>query len=63
MREYWLKHEMLFFKYDVPQHRKDKNPSRKCTKSNFPSKKLYPEQMFVSLRTKRMQLRNHADTQ
>jgi len=29
----------------------------------FPLKKFYTEQMFVLLRTKRMQLRNHADTQ
>jgi len=29
----------------------------------FPPRKLYTEQMFVSLCTKRMQLRNHADTQ
>jgi len=28
----------------------------------FPLKKFYPEQMFVLLRTQRMQLRNHADT-
>jgi len=28
----------------------------------FPLRKLYAEQMFVLLRTKRMQLRNHADT-
>jgi len=28
----------------------------------LPLKKFYPEQMFVLLRTKRMQLRNHADT-
>jgi len=28
-----------------------------------PSKKFYTEQMFVCLRTKRMQLRKHADTQ
>jgi len=29
----------------------------------FPQRKFYTEQMFVLLRTKRMQLRNHADTQ
>jgi len=29
----------------------------------LPLKKFYPEQMFVLLRTKRMQLRNHADKQ
>jgi len=29
----------------------------------FPLRKFYTEQMFVLLRTKRMQLRNHADTQ
>ena len=29
MREYWLKIEMLFLKHDVPQHRKDRNSSRK----------------------------------
>ena len=29
----------------------------------FPLRKLYAEQMFVLLRTERMQLRNHADTQ
>jgi len=27
----------------------------------FPLRKYYTEQMFVLLRTKRMQLRNHAD--
>jgi len=31
MREYWLKNEKLFFKHDLPQHRKDRNSSRKCT--------------------------------
>jgi len=31
MREYWLKNEKLFLKHDVPQHRKDRNSSRKCT--------------------------------
>ena len=31
MREYWLKNEKLFFKHDVPQHRKDRNLSRKFT--------------------------------
>jgi len=30
-REYWLKNETLFLKHDVPQHRKDRNSSRKCT--------------------------------
>ena len=30
MREHWLKNEKLFLKHDVPQHRKDKNSSRKC---------------------------------
>jgi len=30
MREYWLKNEKLFLKHDVPQHRKDRNSSRKC---------------------------------
>ena len=29
----------------------------------FPLRKFYTEQMFVLLRTKHMQLRNHADTQ
>jgi len=29
----------------------------------FPPRKFYTEQMFVLLRTKRMQQRNHADTQ
>jgi len=29
----------------------------------FPLRKFYAEQMLVLLRTKRMQLRNHADTQ
>ena len=29
----------------------------------FPLRKLYTDQMFVFLRIKRMQLRNHADTQ
>jgi len=29
----------------------------------FPLRKFNAEQMFVLLRTKRMQLRNHADTQ
>jgi len=29
----------------------------------FPLRKFYAEQMFVLLRTKRMQLRNHTDTQ
>jgi len=29
----------------------------------FPLRKFYTEQMFVSLRLKRMLLRNHADTQ
>ena len=29
----------------------------------FPLRKYYTEQVFVLLRTKRMQLRNHADTQ
>jgi len=29
----------------------------------FPLRKLYTEQMFVLLRTERMQLRNHTDTQ
>ena len=31
MREYWLKNEKIFLKRDVPQHRKDRNLSRKCT--------------------------------
>jgi len=31
MREYWLKNEKLFFKHDVPQHRKDRNSSQKWT--------------------------------
>ena len=31
MREYWLKNEKLFLKQDVPQHRKDRSLSRKCT--------------------------------
>ena len=31
MREHWLKNEKLFLKHDVPQHRKDRNSSRKCT--------------------------------
>jgi len=29
----------------------------------FPLRKFYTEQMLVSLRTERMQLRNYADTQ
>jgi len=29
----------------------------------FPLRKFYREQIFVLLRTKRMQLRNHANTQ
>jgi len=29
----------------------------------FPLRKFYTEQMFVLFRTKRVQLRNHADTQ
>jgi len=42
MREYWLKYETIsfwhcdeksFLKHDVPQHRKDRNLSRKCTTS------------------------------
>jgi len=33
MRKYWFKNEKLFSKHDVPQHRKDKNLSRKCTTS------------------------------
>jgi len=45
MREYWLKHETgsfqhcdekSFLKHDVPQHRKDRNLSRKCTASLIP---------------------------
>jgi len=32
--EIWLKNEKLFLKHDVPQHRKDRNSSRKCT-ANF----------------------------
>ena len=31
MRENWLKNEKLFLKHDLPQHRKDRNSSRKCT--------------------------------
>jgi len=31
IREYWLKNEMLFLKHDVPQHRKDRNSSQRCT--------------------------------
>jgi len=31
IREYWWKNEKLIIKHDVPQHRKDENPSRKCT--------------------------------
>ena len=31
MREYWLKNVKLFLKHDVPQHRKDRNSSQKCT--------------------------------
>jgi len=31
MREYWLKNEKLFLKHDVPQRRKGRNSSRKCT--------------------------------
>ena len=31
MREYWSKNEKLFLKHDVPQHRKDRNSSQKCT--------------------------------
>jgi len=31
--------------------------------SVFPLRKLYTEQMFALLRTKRMQLRSHVDTQ
>ena len=31
MREHWLNNEKLFLKHDLPQHRKDRNSSRKCT--------------------------------
>jgi len=31
MRENWLNNEKLFLKHDLPQHRKDRNSSRKCT--------------------------------
>jgi len=31
IREYWLKNEKLFLKHDVPQNRKERNSSRKCT--------------------------------
>jgi len=31
MREYWLKNEKLFLQHDVPQQRRDRNSSRKCT--------------------------------
>ena len=31
MRENWLKNEKLFLKHDVPQHRRNRNSSRKCT--------------------------------
>jgi len=31
MREYWSKNEKSFVKHDVPQHRNDRNSSRKCT--------------------------------
>ena len=31
MWEYWLKNKEVFLKHDVPQHRKDRNSSRKCT--------------------------------
>jgi len=34
MRVYWLKNEKLFFKHGVPQHKKERNSSRKCT-TNF----------------------------
>jgi len=34
MREYLLKNQKLFLKHDVPQHRKDRNSSRKCS-TNF----------------------------
>jgi len=30
-REHWLKNEKLFLNCDVPQHRIDRNSSRKCT--------------------------------
>jgi len=33
IREYLLKNEKLVFKNDVPQHRKDRNSSRKCNTS------------------------------
>jgi len=42
MQEYWLKNEAgslghcdekLYLKHDIPQHRKDRNSSRKCTTS------------------------------
>ena len=31
MREHWLNNEKLFLKHDLPQLRKDRNSSRKCT--------------------------------
>jgi len=40
-----------------------KGPEIGGLQSVFPLRKFYTEQMFVLLSTKRMQLRNHADTQ